>query len=105
MKTREILLAAVALATLALPAGSWAQDGRPPWLLAQSQGREGNILSVREIIAEVHRQLGEGDVIGLPQFEDNGGRPSYKVRWRRPDGVVLDIRVDARSGRVIGRAG
>jgi uncharacterized membrane protein YkoI len=108
MTMRPILLAAVAVATLALPAGSKAQAPPIPhqvYFLGQAGQRDESILSVREIIAAVRAQLGAGDVIGSPRLEEGGGRSSYVVRWRRPDGVVLDVRVDARSGRVIGQAG
>src|SRR5262245_13900478 len=109
MTIRPILLASVAAATLALPAGSKAQSPPPAWQRAyffgQGGQRDESMLSVREIIAAVRGQLGAGDVIGSPRLEEGGGRPSYIVRWRRPDGVVLDVRVDARSGRVIGQAG
>jgi uncharacterized membrane protein YkoI len=109
MTIRPILLVSVAAATLALPAGSKAQA--PPlsphqvYFLGQAGQRDESILSVRDIIAAVRRELGAGDVIGSPRLEEGGGRSSYIVRWRRPNGVVVDVRVDARSGRVIGQAG
>lgn len=94
MKFRAILLAAAAFAAMlpALPAA--AQSLRPAiWEPAQY-----GVLGVRDIIQAVRAQLGPGDVIGVPILQG----AVYIVRWRRADGVVMDVRVDARSGRVIG---
>ncbi|MGE0047177.1 MAG: PepSY domain-containing protein [Hyphomonadaceae bacterium] len=102
MTARTILLAAAAFAALALPAlPAAAQSVRAdhPWIEAQYGGRRGDDgLSVREIIQAVRAQLGPGDVIGAPVRR--GG--VYFVRWRRADGVVMDVTVDAQSGRIVG---
>jgi uncharacterized membrane protein YkoI len=56
-------------------------------------------------VAEIVRSQRGGELLDVLVLEDGGNRPFYVLRWRRADGVVEDIRVDAQSGRVMGRVG
>ena len=99
MKARSLLFAAISLAAAApaLPAAA-QETAAQAWTLVQ----HGGVLPVRAVIAAVRDQLGPGAPIGVPYLSNDGGRPVYHVRWRRVDGVVMDVLVDAQSGRVIG---
>lgn len=99
------VLAACAVFTLAPAAeargpvfrGDFFQRGNEP-----DQQRERQVRPLHEIVQDVRGQL-DGDFIGLVRLEDWGPRPVYILRWRFSDERVAEIRVDAASGRVIGR--
>jgi uncharacterized membrane protein YkoI len=55
-------------------------------------GRDQDIRPLREVVAELRARFG-GDLIDA-RLED-GGRPTYVIRWRMPNGDVRDFRVDA----------
>jgi uncharacterized membrane protein YkoI len=110
MKFGRTLLAAACATALGLagfdrPA---AAQNFQTWMQPQERerARQGRvrILSVREI-AEIVRSQRGGQLLDVLVLEDRGERPFYVLRWRRGDGVVEDIRVDALSGRVMGRVG
>lgn len=61
--------------------------------LIQVQDRRGeDIRPLREVVAELRSRYG-GDLIDARLEE--GGRPTYVIRWRMPNGDVRDFRVDA----------
>ncbi|MGE0828026.1 MAG: PepSY domain-containing protein [Hyphomonadaceae bacterium] len=117
MTIRPLLFALAAFAAAAAGFGAdtaHAQRFEPNWANPHSQGpgqgqgfqgrgERGRIMPVREIIAAVRAQMGPGDVIGSPILDDGGERAIYIVRWRRPNGDVIDVRVNAHNGRILGR--
>ncbi|NWG52710.1 MAG: PepSY domain-containing protein [Hydrogenophilaceae bacterium] len=106
MRTRRSLLVAAALGALApvLAPPALAQRLEPNPFSRQYQGppeEQPQILSVREIIERLPRQLGPGRVIGQPYLQSDGRRPVYVVNWLSPDGRSRDVVVDATNGRVL----
>jgi hypothetical protein len=108
---RLLLMAcAVAAAPAALPAAAWAQAYAQPAVApggpnftadaARDAVREGKHLPLREVVRRVGAQYPGAlvDVIGL---QDRGPVAVYRLRWRTPDGRLLDINVDAETGAVI----
>lgn len=93
---------AIALRTLALTAGlvAWplavhasrAAPDRP--LQARSQGA---VLPLERLIAGVAAQL-PGRLIAA-ELDEEDGQPMYELRWLLPDGRVLEIDIEARTGR------
>ena len=67
---------------------------------ARQESREGRRVSASEVASAVSRGR-EGRMLGINE-RNMGGRPGYVVRWEYPGGRVADIRVDARTGDVIG---
>ncbi|MBL8548372.1 MAG: hypothetical protein JNJ73_00200 [Hyphomonadaceae bacterium] len=107
---RTLLAAAAIAMSLGLSAmgGSAHAQSFQNWMQPQDAGRgqsqRARILSVREV-AEIVRSQRGGQLLDVLVLEDGGARPFYVLRWRGADGVVEDIRVDAQSGRVMGRVG
>jgi uncharacterized membrane protein YkoI len=103
IRARNILLALLIAATpVAAAAQSWDRprggqsesDGRRE--RAREQTESGRGLSLSEIVRIVQSGR-DGRMLGV--------RPSGNtavVRWEYPGGRVVDITVDARSGRIIG---
>lgn len=103
MWAKSLLLSVVAVATLTGASASAAPATRP--LAAEIQADtlvpvqyrdrgEGqqSIRPLREVVEEIRSRFG-GELISA-RLED-GGRPTYVLRWRMPDGQVRDFRVDA----------
>ena len=67
---------------------------------ALEESREGRRVSASEVSRNVSRGR-EGRMLGINE-RNMGGRPGYVVRWEYPGGRIADIRVDARTGAVIG---
>ena len=67
---------------------------------AREESREGRRVSASEVSRNVSRGR-EGRMLGISE-RSMGGRPGYVVRWEYPGGRIADIRVDARTGAVIG---
>ena len=67
---------------------------------AREESQEGRRVSASEVSRNVARGR-EGRMLGINE-RNMGGRPGYVVRWEYPGGRIADIRVDARSGAVIG---
>lgn len=106
MRTRRSLLVAAAFGALAPVAAQPAlAQLEPNQFSRQYQGprdeQQTQILSVREIIERLPRQLGPGRVIGQPYLQSDGRRPVYVVNWLSPDGRSRDVVVDAINGRVL----
>ncbi|MBI1186923.1 MAG: hypothetical protein GC206_06250 [Alphaproteobacteria bacterium] len=106
MRTRRSLLVAAALCALAPVAAqpALAQRLEPNQFSRQYQGPQEErpeVLSVRDVIERLPRQLGPGRVIGQPYLQSNGRRPVYVVNWLSPDGRSRDVVVDATNGRVL----
>jgi len=63
-----------------------------------SHTRSRKILPYAKILEKV-RFLIEGEIIKT-EFEYQKGRPVYEIKYITPNGVVLEIYINARSGRV-----
>jgi uncharacterized membrane protein YkoI len=90
------------LGLAAIGAEATAQD-MGLWMQHQERDRgdrvQRRILSVREAIASAERQV-PGRYIGMRADGTREERPYYILAWALPDGRVVDIRVDAVTGRV-----
>ena len=63
--------------------------------------REGRIRPLRDILRTVESQI-PGQLVGGAQLQElPGGRAVYHLRWRTPDGRLLDLAVDAESGAIL----
>lgn len=75
----------------------WSQDKA---LRERELGRVIPLQAALRIVAQKVR----GRVIDIDLLA-RGGRPQYRVKVRRSDGVIQTVRLDARTGRVIGLLG
>jgi hypothetical protein len=55
-----------------------------------------------QVVEQLRRSEG-GELVGVLGLEGDGGQRAYRVRWRQDDGQVVDLIVDAQSGRVVRR--
>jgi hypothetical protein len=82
------------------PAGPlFAQRGGPvsEQAMALQRREQGHILPLETIIARA-RQIGRGEYLGVePELSSN----IYRVKFMRPDGRVVWVDVDGRTGRVL----
>ena len=68
---------------------------------AEPRGPSGDQLMSTFRQERAREESQEGRMLGINE-RNMGGRPGYVVRWEYPGGRIADIRVDARSGAVIG---
>ncbi len=106
MNTKIILAAALAGLACLLSSVASAQDFGPNWISPPAergfeQRVQANILPVREIAAMVRAQRG-GDLVDVLRLDRDGRLPTYVLRWRFPNGVVADLRVNALTGQIVG---
>jgi uncharacterized membrane protein YkoI len=94
MWAKHLLVAGFAvLSAAAAPLDGVRQAYTGEASLIQVQDRRGgDIRPLREVVAELRARYG-GDLIDARLEE--GGRPTYVIRWRMPNGDVRDFRVDA----------
>ncbi|MBS7348853.1 MAG: PepSY domain-containing protein [Comamonas sp.] len=59
----------------------------------------GKVLPLRSLLTQLERQYG-GEVVKV-DFEDDDGGYVYEIRLVRPQGQVLELEVDAVTGRVL----
>ena len=97
MKKLLPLLAALALAT---PAHA-EQPSRSDQAEARKEMRAGNMLSLREIERRVLPTMRGAEYLG-PSYDSTA--MAYRLKFIR-DGRVIFVDVDARTGRVIRKAG
>lgn len=111
MNPRSHLLAAVVgLGLMFVPSigehTAGAQTLQPMWTMPQNQGGPMNVqarvLPVRQLIAMVQSQRGGSFVDVVGGLEQRGDRAFYVFRWRYPNGVEENLRVDASTGQVVG---
>ncbi len=106
MLLKPLLLAcALALgANAAMSAPADARGIRPTWAAPENERRsdQAQIRPVREVVENVRRQFG-GELISVQRLEQNANPPFYVLRWRFPNEVVDDVRVNAITGQVMGR--
>jgi uncharacterized membrane protein YkoI len=102
LSPRAAILAALAMAGLAVPAGALsAQDQeRGDQGEARREAQAGTQLSLREIERRILPQMRGSEYLG-PAY-DSIAR-AYRLKFIR-DGRVTHVDVDARTGRVIGRS-
>lgn len=79
------------------PLGSSLQDE------ARSRMREGDILPLGRILAEVRRR-NPGTLLDAG-LERRRGEPIYHIRWLTDNGRRVDYEVDARSGDILSAIG
>lgn len=68
---------------------------------AREAVREGRHRPLRDVLRGVRNQI-DGEMVDVQGLEERGGgRAVYRIRWRTPDGRLLDLRVDAETGQVM----
>ncbi len=110
MITRTHLLAAViGLGLMFGPSLGESQAGaqtiQPMWTMPNGQGPmqvQSRVLPVRQLISIVQSQRGGSFVDVVGGLEQRGDRAFYIFRWRYPNGVEENLRVDASTGQVVG---
>jgi uncharacterized membrane protein YkoI len=110
----HLLAAAVGLGLMFGPSLGESQAGaqtvQPMWTMPHGQnGQMGGpllvqarVLPVRQLIAIVQSQRGGAFVDVVGGLEQRGDRAFYVFRWRYPNGVEENLRVDASTGQVVG---
>lgn len=100
---RAFLFSLLALAATLTPDLADAQGRRSPFQpdqLAPSQPRdavrEGRQVPLSSIVARLRRQYG-GELLDANQVGD-----TYRIRWKTAEGRLLDLRVDAQTGAIVG---
>lgn len=102
MVNKSTLWTLALVAPLLMPASGHAEPGfglgflphRAP--VARAQAAEGE-LPLQRVIA-IAEKAGRGEYLNA----NRDGRDAYRVKVIRPDGVVVHVFVDARSGEVLG---
>lgn len=84
-----------------------AQTLQPMWTMPHGQMGgpmqvQARVLPVRQLIAMVQSQRGGSFVDVVGGLEQRGDRAFYIFRWRYPNGVEENLRVDASTGQVVG---
>lgn len=83
-----------------------AQTLQPMWTMPNGQSGpinvQARVLPVRQLIAMVQGQRGGSFVDVVGGLEQRGDRAFYIFRWRYPNGVEENLRVDASTGQVVG---
>jgi uncharacterized membrane protein YkoI len=75
-------------------------EGRREDAERASRGAEsGEFMPLARIVAAV-RERYPGEIVET-EFETEGGRPWYEFHILQPDGHLIEIKVDARSGRYL----
>ncbi len=96
IRLRHILLALLLAAAPLADATAAVQIDGPRRDKAREEAQDGQRLELRDIVRRV--QAGrDGRMLGVSPRGD-----TYVVRWEYPGGRVVDITVDARTGRIIG---
>lgn len=75
----------------------WSQDK------ALRERELGRVIPLRKALDIVEARV-QGRVIDVDLLA-RAGRPQYRVKVRRADGVIQTVRLDARTGRVLGFMG
>jgi hypothetical protein len=90
---RELGLLAVLLAFFALPAPASAQWGRPG---------DGGVQTLDQILPGIRTDHPGRFYDAEGPFPDAMGGMHYRIKWLTPEGRVIWLDTDARTGRVIG---
>jgi hypothetical protein len=100
MRYSALILAASMLATILPPMSSSAQPYR-----ARQGVQSGQVRSLDEILNGI-RQQRPGSLADVQGPNPSlAGDPRYRLKWLTPDGRVLWLDTDARTGRVLGVEG
>lgn len=114
MVTRRLVLLLCALGLAPAAAEDWGEHGkRGRWRRRHRRGhrhfhdqevarralQEGRARPLAEILAKAKDSIG-GDVIGV-ELEEQDGAMVYELKALRPDGELVEIRVDALTGAVL----
>jgi uncharacterized membrane protein YkoI len=76
-------------------------EGRHEEAERASRGaRSGEFLPLAKIVAAL-REHYEGEIVETEFESDDGDRPYYEFYILRPDGHLIEVKVDARSGRYL----
>lgn len=107
--TRKPLLIAAAIAAVATPAGLLALLAPQAAAATLKPGdhdyarealRRGEILPLTRILPIVQQRV-PGDVIEIDlDDDDDGARIEYEIKVLTPNGRVIEVKVDARTGRI-----
>ena len=93
----SFLLRIVMVLLVAMTLGAAAAAGNHD--AARDAVRAGRSLPLGAIVNQVERRQ-PGRLLDA-DLNDRGGRLVYRLRWMTPNGNVLNMVVDARSGRVL----
>ena len=96
IRLRDILLALLLAAAPLADATAAVQIDGPRRDKAREETQDGQRLELRDIVRRVQSGR-DGRMLGVSPRGD-----TYVVRWEYPGGRVVDITVDARTGRIIG---
>src|SRR2546423_7063017 len=100
MRYRVLFIAALISATVVLAGPSVAQPYR-----AREGVQAGEMRSLDEILNGIRRQR-PGNLADVQGPNPSAaGEPQYRLKWVTPDGRVLWLDTDARTGRVLGVQG
>jgi uncharacterized membrane protein YkoI len=100
-RVRSILCAAALAVGVAGATLADEHEGRHEEAERASRGaRSGEFLPLAKIVAAV-RERYEGEIVETEFESDNSDRPYYEFHILRPDGHLIEVKVDARSGRYI----
>lgn len=66
---------------------------------ARDAMRAGRVLPLAEIAPRVQRQV-PGEIIEISLDDDDDG-PQYEIRMLTRDGRIVELEVDARTGRIL----
>jgi uncharacterized membrane protein YkoI len=90
----------VAIATAGIAFGDDDHEGRHESAERASRGaRTGEFVPLARIVAAV-RERYAGEIVET-EFEAEDGRPYYEFHILQQDGRLIEIKVDARSGRYL----
>lgn len=95
MRVPALLLAAVLSLGLAGPAGAGSEQDR-----ARAAVRAGELRPLQDILPQIRRSLG-GRVLDARIDERGKGRWVYRIKMLMPDGRVVALTVDGRTGDVL----
>ena len=96
IRVRDILLALLIAAAPLAGAAAAQDDDQSRRDKAREETRDGQRMELGEIVRRVQSSR-EGRMLGVTPRGD-----TYIVRWEYPGGRIVDITVDARTGRIIG---
>lgn len=99
-KTATAMVAIAVLITLPFPARTEGGGPRPrDHELARRGLEEGVILPLDKVLAGVRSQL-VGEIAGI-ELEHERDRWVYEIKMIQPNGAIVEIHVDAKTGTVV----
>jgi hypothetical protein len=91
---RRVFLALLALAALGLGEASAQRYPRGPY--------DSQVVPLERVLPQIRRGYPGTFSDAEGPYPDEMGNPHYHIKWLTPDGRVLWLDTDARSGRVLG---